>query len=99
MEPDTLPLALSQGISGTVEVVVSLDAARRQAAGYDAPLERELERLLIHGILHLCGHDHLVPGERRAMEREERRLAEGIGMPWPYPSTGLGASSEEAVSR
>jgi len=66
------------------DVVISLDTARRQAAAYDAPLDRELQRLLIHGILHLCGHDHLVPGERRRMEREERRLAGAIGMPWPY---------------
>jgi probable rRNA maturation factor len=68
------------------DVVVSLDTARRQAADYDAPLERELERLLIHGVLHLCGHDHLIPAQRRAMEREERRLARAIGMPWPYRS-------------
>jgi probable rRNA maturation factor len=40
--------------------------------------------LLIHGVLHLCGHDHEKAGERRVMEREERRLAEAIGMPWPY---------------
>lgn len=66
------------------DVVISLDTAHRQAAAYDAPLKRELERLLIHGILHLCGHDHLGAGERRVMEREERRLAAEIGMPWPY---------------
>jgi ssRNA-specific RNase YbeY (16S rRNA maturation enzyme) len=36
-------------------------------------------------VLHLCGHDHLAAGERRVMEREERRLAAAIGMPWPYP--------------
>jgi probable rRNA maturation factor len=66
------------------DVVISVDAARAQAAAYDAPLEREVERLLIHGLLHLCGHDHIEAGDRRAMEREERRLAEAIGMPWPY---------------
>lgn len=70
------------------DVVISLDTAARQAAAYGAPLERELERLLIHGILHLCGHDHLEPGERRVMEREERRLAAAIGMPWPYLDEG-----------
>jgi rRNA maturation RNase YbeY len=66
------------------DVVISLDTARRQAAAYDAALEREIDRLLIHGVLHLCGHDHLVAVERRRMEREERRLAAAIGMPWPY---------------
>ena len=52
-------------------------------------LDREIERLLIHGVLHLAGHDHEAPDERARMEREERRLARSIGMPWPYlESTG-----------
>lgn len=66
------------------DVVISVDTARRQAAEYDAPLQNEIYRLLIHGILHVLGHDHEVPDERAAMEAEERRLAAAIGMPWPY---------------
>ena len=66
------------------DIVISIDTARRQAAEYDAPLQRELERLLIHGILHLLGHDHMQPGERAEMEAQERGLAAAIGMPWPY---------------
>jgi probable rRNA maturation factor len=66
------------------DIVVSVDTAQRQAAAYDAPLDREIERLLIHGVLHLAGHDHESAGERARMEREERRLARSIGMPWPY---------------
>lgn len=66
------------------DVVISVDTARRQAAEYDAPVQNEVYRLLIHGLLHVMGHDHEEPGERAAMEAEERRLAEAIGMPWPY---------------
>lgn len=66
------------------DVVISVDTARRQAAGYDAPLQRELYRLLIHGLLHVLGHDHEEPAERAEMEAQERRLADAIGMPWPY---------------
>jgi probable rRNA maturation factor len=66
------------------DIVISIDTARRQAADYDAPLQRELERLMIHGLLHVLGHDHMEPGERALMEAEERRLAAAIGMPWPY---------------
>jgi probable rRNA maturation factor len=66
------------------DVVISIDTARRQAAEYDATLQRELQRLLIHGILHVMGHDHEEADEREAMESEERRLAASIGMPWPY---------------
>jgi len=67
------------------DVVISLDTAARQAAAYDARLEAELTRLLIHGVLHLLGWDHEKPGERARMEREERRLARAVGMRWPYP--------------
>lgn len=66
------------------DVVISVDTARRQAAEYDAPLQNEINRLLIHGILHVLGHDHEEASERAVMEAEERRLAAAIGMPWPY---------------
>jgi probable rRNA maturation factor len=66
------------------DVVISVATAKRQAAEYDATPQREIERLLIHGILHLLGHDHHRRDERARMEREERRLARAIGMPWPY---------------
>ena len=85
----SFPLLDPDHVSGEEErmlgdVVISVDTARRQAADYDAPLQRELERLLIHGILHVLGHDHMEPAERATMEAEERRLATAIGMPWPY---------------
>lgn len=66
------------------DIVISVDTALRQAADYDAPLDREVQRLLIHGVLHLLGHDHMEAGERAVMEAEERRLAAAIDMPWPY---------------
>jgi probable rRNA maturation factor len=66
------------------DVVISIDTARRQAEQYDASLQREIYRLLIHGILHLKGHDHQEVAQRRAMRREERRLADAIALPWPY---------------
>jgi probable rRNA maturation factor len=66
------------------DIVISIDTAKRQAADYDAPLQREIYRLLIHGLLHVLGHDHEEAGERKKMEAEERRLAHAIDMPWPY---------------
>lgn len=80
----TRPLAAPAGEFMLGDIVISVDTALRQAASYDAAPAREIERLLIHGMLHLCGHDHHEPAERARMEREERRLAAAIGMPWPY---------------
>ena len=66
------------------DIAISVETARRQAAEYDAPLQNEVYRLLIHGLLHVLGHDHHEPAERATMEAEERRLATAIAMPWPY---------------
>jgi probable rRNA maturation factor len=86
---DVLSFPLDQGPATDSErllgdVVISVDTAARQASEYDATLQRELYRLLIHGLLHLLGHDHVLVRERRKMEREERRLATAIALPWPY---------------
>jgi len=88
-EPEDVSATLPQAQGDNPErllgdVVISIDTARRQAAEYDAPLQNEINRLLIHGILHVLGHDHEEPAERAVMEAEERRLACAIGMPWPY---------------
>jgi len=83
---DVLSFPLGDGAQQKLlgDIVISVATAKRQAAEYDATLEREIERLLIHGILHLLGHDHHKRDERLRMEREERRLARAIDMPWPY---------------
>lgn len=80
--PDTAEPAIDERMIG--DIVISVETARRQAAGYDAELQDEIDRLLIHGVLHIIGHDHEEPDERARMESEERRLADAIGMRWPY---------------
>jgi len=56
------------------DVVVSLETAARQAARGGRSLDQEVLRLLIHGALHLLGHDHEEAGQARRMRAEERRL-------------------------
>jgi probable rRNA maturation factor len=58
------------------DIVISVETARRRAHGKRLP--GELERLAIHGLCHLFGHDHKKPAEARlmfALERRLRRLA------------------------
>jgi len=61
------------------DVIVSLEAARRQADDGGWKLEEELMRLLVHGFLHLLGHDHEA-GKREAarMLAEEVRLMDAL---------------------
>ena len=56
------------------DVVIGLWVAARQARAGGRSLDEELCRLLIHGVLHLLGHDHEVAAEARRMRAEERRL-------------------------
>jgi len=57
------------------DVVISVDTARRQARARRRSLDEEATRLMIHGVLHLLGHDHEADDEYRRMRAEERRLS------------------------
>lgn len=54
------------------EIIVSPEAAARQAVRYGTSPERELRRLLVHGILHVSGYDH--ESDRGRMKRAQNRL-------------------------
>ena len=54
------------------EVIVSYPQAQRQAEERGAPLEHELALLVVHGVLHLTGHDHLDSEETALMQSKER---------------------------
>jgi probable rRNA maturation factor len=54
------------------DVAISVPTARRQALAAGHSLERELRRLLLHGVLHCLGYDH--EADDGAMDRMERRL-------------------------
>lgn len=56
------------------DVVVSLDTAAAQARRARRTLDDEVLRLLIHGTLHLLGHDHERRDEARRMRAQERRV-------------------------
>lgn len=56
------------------DVVIDFAQAKRQAAELGHRVEEELLRLLIHGVLHLLGHDHEQDEEAARMQAEEERL-------------------------
>ncbi len=55
------------------DLVISLDTVRSNAELFRKPYEEELHRVIIHGILHLCGINDKGPGEREIMEDAENR--------------------------
>ena len=56
------------------DVVIGVETAARQARQRRRSLDEEVARLLIHGTLHLLGHDHQRESGTRVMRTEERRL-------------------------
>ena len=77
---DVLAFALREGAFDIVgdalgDVVISLETARRQACEHGGTLVDEVDRLLVHGSLHLAGYDHEIsPREERRMRRKEREV-------------------------
>ncbi|MEW5763842.1 MAG: rRNA maturation RNase YbeY [Acidobacteriota bacterium] len=60
------------------DILIAVPVAVRAARAAGQPLETELRRLLLHGLLHLLGYDHETDGG--VMERKERRLRREWGI-------------------
>ena len=58
------------------DLVISLDTVKSNAELFGKPYEEELFRVIIHGILHLCGINDKGPGEREIMEAAENKAKE-----------------------
>jgi probable rRNA maturation factor len=60
------------------EIYISLDRAREQAREYSVTFVQEVERLIIHGLLHLCGYDHEEKEEAGRMRSREDQFLEKV---------------------
>lgn len=56
------------------DIVIAVDVAERQTAIYGTSFEREICILEIHGLLHLCGYDHVTDEDAAVMEPLEDEL-------------------------
>lgn len=60
------------------DVVISVSQAEKQAVANGLELENEIEQLILHGLLHLCGYDHET--DNGEMNRIELRLRRRLGI-------------------
>lgn len=65
---------------GSAELIISVEAAIRQARQFHSTPSRELALYLIHGLLHLHGYDDRTPAQRRRMRAAERRCLRRAGL-------------------
>lgn len=66
------------------DIAIALETAATAAAKRSQPIEAHVQRLIVHGVLHLLGHDHAVEHDSAAMERLEREAMAQLGLPDPY---------------
>ena len=73
---DIITFDYCEGNTISGDLVISLDTVRSNAELFHKDYDEELHRVIIHGILHLCGLNDKGPGEREQMEAaEDRALA------------------------
>ncbi len=86
----TFPYETEPRVCG--DIVICAPVVAREAGEQGKPLTAHYAHLVIHGVLHLLGHDHdTSDAEAEAMEARERVLLAGFGIPDPYAGGTPGA--------
>ena len=76
---DIITFDYTEGNTISGDLFISLDTVRTNAEQFDKPYAEELHRVIIHGILHLCGINDKGPGEREQMEAAEDKALAMLG--------------------
>ncbi len=70
--------SVEDGVHMLGDIVISVDAIRRQAEDYGHSLKREFCFLVTHGYLHLLGYDHMTPEDEAEMFGLQERILDEI---------------------
>ena len=62
------------------DILISIPRAQAQAEAAGHPLEAEVQLLVVHGVLHLMGHDHADAEEKARMWKAQAEILEGLGL-------------------
>ena len=68
---DIITFDYSEGNTVSGDIFISLDTVKSNAEKFNQPFEKELHRVIIHGVLHLCGQADQTPEERAEMTQKE----------------------------
>jgi len=70
------------------DLALAFEVCAREAAQQGKALRHHLQHLVVHGVLHLLGYDHMSDDEAEEMEGLERIVMAGLGAPDPYEPGG-----------
>lgn len=62
------------------DIVISLERAHEQSIDYGHSFQREIAFLMVHGMLHLLGYDHMEENDRKKMRAEEEKILSVLNM-------------------
>ncbi len=68
------------------DVIMAFETVKREATEQDKDFEDHAKHLIVHGVLHLLGHDHEEDEEAEKMEALEIRILNALGVKNPYES-------------
>jgi probable rRNA maturation factor len=83
----------TEALAGEVVLSAEMAATTARRAGVDP--QAELALYLVHGLLHLCGHDDQDAAGIAAMRRREAEILAAQGLPDAYPMAGLAEAGRE----
>ncbi|HSB67093.1 MAG TPA: rRNA maturation RNase YbeY [Anaerolineales bacterium] len=73
IDPDSSDLYLG-------DVIISLPQAQQQAASEKHPLEDEMQLLVVHGVLHLLGYDHIKTSDKKQMQAIQDTVIKALAL-------------------
>jgi len=88
-EKEELPAAMQFSLAGGPPVmlgdlIIASDVVKAEAASQGKPVEHHFIHLIVHGVLHLLGYDHIEETDANEMETLECKILEGLGISDPY---------------
>lgn len=78
---DIITFDYTEGNKISGDLFISLDTVATNAEQFQSTYNEELHRVIIHGILHLCGINDKAPGEREMMEEAENKALRLLNQP------------------
>jgi probable rRNA maturation factor len=86
----SFPASLPEGVDVPLlgDIAICAPVVRREAEEQGKALAAHWEHMLVHGVLHLLGHDHEEDREAEVMEDLERTILAGLGRSDPYTQGG-----------
>jgi len=70
------------------DVALALGVTRREAKGSNKTFSDHATHLVVHGVLHLAGHDHIRACDAKVMEALETKILHRLGIANPYEAVG-----------